>query len=364
MTSDAPSQPMPSSPVENGGHGGGVFDVAFRIGVGIRPALVAVGFITFLTIPIVVVVAAFGGRGGRTAILITGACIGAIVPICMLRGLSWSAGRRFRQLCDNIPPPPKDGGDALARQAALLDALQSVAQTWGVNGVAYGDSSNAPCRCAVELVRAGAGGKVIRLTSAPLASPAPPLDVPFEPLPLQDARPGFVDLHGRRVSLRERLAAGLSQLKALHAGRQWLYRLIVAAMFIGAVTLAVHGLRAVLALIRGRLSVDFVVIAIVALILLGILLHRAMRVDRWYLVPGGLIVLTPRLFSRWSARLLRRDECVLLCLIPVRQVVVAHADGFVDRRALSEWELDVLLRAWRSPLPPPPEGLVQGLVGQ
>lgn len=91
------------------------------------------------------------------------------------------------------------------------------------------------------------------------------------------------------------------------------------------------------------------------------------RVDpskaQWLLVPGGLAMISPRIGQgRWNLHIVDRREAVLVAYAAYGQarrfvVLVADPQNTYSRQ-VTRIELDMLLRAWISPLhPPSPEQL-------
>ncbi|RMF85618.1 MAG: hypothetical protein D6744_01160 [Planctomycetota bacterium] len=79
---------------------------------------------------------------------------------------------------------------------------------------------------------------------------------------------------------------------------------------------------------------------------------------RWMLVPGGLLLMSPRRGStKWNLHVFDRRASVLIAYV-IRGVKGAYTVVVADRdhsasRDITDVELDMLLRAWISPLPPP-----------
>ncbi len=101
-------------------------------------------------------------------------------------------------------------------------------------------------------------------------------------------------------------------------------------------------------------------VAIWALIAAGQLgLFGMLSQTQGFLVPGGLAIRRARWLDRtWRVHLFRRSESVL-AVWPARRKTQGMLVSVVDRSEkqtflISEFEAAALLRAWLSPLPPPP----------
>lgn len=90
----------------------------------------------------------------------------------------------------------------------------------------------------------------------------------------------------------------------------------------------------------------------------------AMLFGEWFVVPGAVVIRKARSFGRGAdVRMLRRTESVL-CVHRVQQrwqVIVADGEH-THRTLVSEPEAIFLLRAWLSPVPPPPMERVRELL--
>ena len=75
------------------------------------------------------------------------------------------------------------------------------------------------------------------------------------------------------------------------------------------------------------------------------------------MVPGGLIIRKAGLLDRrWKVHLLEPANSILLVFQAGRRqwIACAATEDFFDRVVMTKREADFLLRAWLSPLSPPP----------
>lgn len=103
----------------------------------------------------------------------------------------------------------------------------------------------------------------------------------------------------------------------------------------------------------GQLS-GFILPATVVLAVLAAAFVLAPLWPVWLVVPGGVLVRRTHLHRPTALRLFTGRACLLIAVATEDhwRVAVADAHGAAARN-LSQCELDTLLRAWLSPLPPP-----------
>jgi hypothetical protein len=221
------------------------------------------------------------------------------------------------------------------------------------------DERNLPARALSRLhdhlARSQAWGTSYRVGPRKLLSEIQPLTASFEARPLHQTDPTFEALRAG-VALpgvaAERLERGFARRESAP-----LFNAMLAAacfLFLG------------LMIARRRAPWDFIVpVGALLLLLYGlrlaawILRWRAgqpVRPPKWLVAPGGVVWLTPR-GQTWRVETVDRREAILLVYHATRPgpwtVVVITADGRHEARAVTQIELDLLLRAWLSPLRPP-----------
>ncbi len=117
--------------------------------------------------------------------------------------------------------------------------------------------------------------------------------------------------------------------------------------------------------VEGRILPNLILwIAFLSLTLFGAS-GAAQSRKQWFVVPGGLIVRKAgRLDRRWKVHLLEPARSVLMVFQAGRHqwIVCAAGEDFSDRVVVTKREADFLLRAWLSPLSPPPVEKLTDLV--
>jgi len=208
------------------------------------------------------------------------------------------------------------------------------------------------------LVGMGTTGLVFRSCLTAQRPAVEAIGVPFEPVPLDQSDGLFIGLEADTATTDASSAHTESRTtKTCFARRIEFFggRWIVVLAGIGVVIQGlVHWLQGTL------LSPTFMILVVCLLIpLVGIGGVGAWRHGRqWLLVPGGLAVrkANRKAKSKWDVRLYTRVSSVLF----VRQTTKLHwlvcaAEGAeVDHVMVTRAEVDMLLRAWLSPLTPPP----------
>lgn len=198
------------------------------------------------------------------------------------------------------------------------------------------------------------GGMVIRLSSRVESMPpiGAPIDTPFEPIPLHDRSPGFQELTGDRVDARRRTRWIIDAIGfGLGTGRWGFWFNAGLVMLTG---LAVIGQLIVLLrqLLQGQVPAFAIWMGFSVAVATGLIFLTVMFTMRWFLVPGGILCV-PGPLTRARTELYAQGECTVLYWRDMQQVLIVREDGRFVRRAVSPAEVDGLLRAWLSPLPPP-----------
>ena len=277
----------------------------------------------------------------------------AVWLIFMLEVYLWSARERRRLLARVTELVDANAADP----AAALNAIIPVCLDKNVFLV---------LDHAVQRIRAaGHSGVTVRIAPPAEQGPIDPLRVEFEPIPLNETDPAFVALSAhhthalgaesnpapdsnRSPAESDASALRLQVRRVAQLGGMWVW-LIFGLMFALA---AIEALR--------RQSVTWALVgwgAAFAFSLFGPALLAASRGRRYLLLPASLLW---RELSRRSAayclHLFERDRS-LLCVYQMRPQLWgwAVADGKKHAtNVVTGEEARLLLRAWLSPLPPPP----------
>ncbi len=214
------------------------------------------------------------------------------------------------------------------------------------------------------LATAGRIGNTIRNSPARYPKPIEPIAVPFEPHPLdhsdtplgQQAQPledqPDADLLEPEAleQLRQQTSEGAHIERKTRKGLGWLW----AALLVLPTTAG-----AMYAFARGEITWPAIFLSVVVLFaLIGCgqateLLQR----KQWFVVPGGLVLRKARLVRpTWDLHCFRQRDSVLIAHRVDRnwwKIFVADAED-AEQVTVTPKEAHFLLRAWLSPIPPPP----------
>ena len=202
-------------------------------------------------------------------------------------------------------------------------------------------------------------GQALRLCPTKSATPLKPFDMVFDPQSLDQTGETFRQLEETGGEPPDDAANVSSEASAddstwLKVKRNVVLRggWIIAGIFLFNVLL--HAWRS---FVEGRVQPNLILwIAFLSLTLFGASGATQSR-KQWFVVPGGLIVRKAgRLDRRWKVHLLEPASSVLMVFQAGRHqwIVCAAAEDFSDRVVVTKREADFLLRAWLSPLSPPP----------
>ncbi len=217
------------------------------------------------------------------------------------------------------------------------------------------------CRALAEMGRTNLTFRCDFLSPRPAIDP---IDVPFEPAPLDESVAIFAGLeHDAVQDARSDLAAAASTTTRGRQKKTGLGRRV--RLFGGwpvVVVVGILGLAQALGqLASGALSpAAFVLImAAAAIAFFGVGGVGAWRHNRQFLlVPGGLVVRKPvrKAPGEWNVHVHARVSSVLLGYQKAKHSwLICVADAKVHNTALvTKAEVEMLLRAWLSPLTPPP----------
>lgn len=207
-------------------------------------------------------------------------------------------------------------------------------------------------------VDAGRCGLALRLVPKKHMTSIRPLDVQFEPLPVNEAVSGFADLQ----AARPKEVLGSDETPVIEAAnaeeRDWLRRVRRYASIRGGWKYALLSLGVTMYLVGGaiyRSPSAAVVFAAVAAgsVLLG---WFATRDQEFLVVPGALIHRQRRWFGgAWEVRVFS-PRTSMICVCPSRGMqwlLIAADAATAEQCVLTQAEAEFVLGAWQSPLPPP-----------
>ena len=210
------------------------------------------------------------------------------------------------------------------------------------------------------LVAAGHVGRVFRVGRSEGASAIDPIPVPCEAQPLDESDPGFASVasaysgsEGAGPRKKDDPRPGRSALGrrvALLGGRYTIGRWFLIGGCLVYMCMMIFGSN-----LPGSSIAWLVTLLVGALVLAtgGAFTWRR----QWLLVPGGVVVRTTGFgWGHWRVRLYSRVRSVLYVgRISAVQWTIAVADGTrVETVRVTGAEATLLLRAWLSPLSPPP----------
>lgn len=316
---------------------------AIEISIIVAGLISAVAFLMVVTIVARLPRSAFAMLVAVGAVLVVGAMI-----------LFHQARRRGVQRVVERILGPTDRGvpDVGATTRAVLPHIRGKQYRHGLEALARG------------LALRGAGGATLRIAAAP-AGPIEPLVVPFEPQPLDETLSGLMRAGGgddppgpggaaSPPASRARPLAGVVPA-GLHRN------IILKGGWVLVIIFAVNWALAALDAWRHRrwLHPTFVLwsLGLAAMIFIPVG-ARLTSSRQWFLVPGGLLLRSAGWRQRgWTLHVFERSRSVL-CLCRSRRNqgwAVSVSDGRESGTTLATpYECEFLLRAWLSPLPPPP----------
>jgi hypothetical protein len=214
---------------------------------------------------------------------------------------------------------------------------------------------------AAARARHGLAGRAVRIADKLDDLPAlgPPLAMPFEPTPLTERSELVMSVNEAAPTqgelLRERMRTAMRTFGRSRVAR-WFF---IGSLLMGGIALLGTLLTTARDLLQGRQPVAlrsmFIGLAAGAPIALLAVVVAGWRQERWFVVPGAILV---RRSSWWSQRseisMLRREESVLMHWLDANQLAIAAADGRISSTAATARMAELAIRAWLSPLPPPP----------
>lgn len=187
----------------------------------------------------------------------------------------------------------------------------------------------------------------------------PPIPVPFEPVPLDEREPVI------RGIMESAVPPAGTRPRAIDStvGRWMLRGFLPLILVINIVSqMVVQGI-----VQQGVARLWVIAIYAVSLVLLFLGFGIAYQLsDRWFLVPGGVLRRKSllRMLRGPIHRHVPRDTVLILWSFPIGGCrAELWQNGAVSRRYLTEFERNVLLGAWQSPLPAPPLARMTDLLG-
>ena len=331
-----------------------------------------VGIFLACFLPLVIGSAAVFSRPGMVKLVgpLGRALPPALAVLCVLTFVSsmiFFIPRRSRRLFTEQVRGISAVADPSVAEAQILElARESFARAGsdGAVGVQQASRPNLHTAVAVALARAGLVGRVYRMAREPEKLPAlpAPFDVPFEPTTLRDSSETFIELRGRRVTIRDRIRDFWQILtRQTSSGLiRWILGFLV---ILGVVALTVQFIVGVTLILLGR-HVASAMPHLFGVIIIVVAFHtQRSRNDRWFIVPGGVIYLEKPRGSGWSVRYVRRSHSVLIYWSDTMQCAFGAADGYEVRRIVTPFEFELLLRAWLSTAPAPGDEIVATFAG-
>ena len=186
----------------------------------------------------------------------------------------------------------------------------------------------------------------VRPTARP---PAPPLDKPISPLPLDEADENF------RALARDWLDAKSDS--ASYLTRRWRRAIyMMGNPYAWAYTCLVLTWQAWLSIKRGKATHEiYLLLASLLVPLAGLMFGFLLASRQLFVTNGGLVRRVARRGGGWHVEVFRREDSVLI-VYPVNpkiwRMLLRNKSGLL-KVLLTPIECAMLLAAWRSPLPPP-----------
>jgi len=219
----------------------------------------------------------------------------------------------------------------------------------------------------------------IRACKPEFAVPIQPIEVPIEPLPLDESVP-FVgqlgdgdqndfDTGGSAERQAEVEADGSCTLDESDFRRKLKRRIsLIGGRWVFGLFLFAWAINALNAVVAWRITWPFVLwTAMLAVFAFGVGGRGAWRSSQqWLIVPGGLVTRRANRRGGWDVHLFDRRASVLTAYRHTRNHwFICVADEHTDQIAVvTPTESIALLRTWLSPLDPPPVERLQELAGE
>lgn len=284
--------------------------------------------------------------GSATASFQTGLSVGGVIAVLVMVQLLRGIRRQRREAMRRI----RGIGEIIhlrGRQAAIEEVLAAV--PWHGH-----DTPELVIGLAQSACLADCAGDTIYVSTDP--QPIQPLEVPFEPQPLNEAESATMRLTARTDSPD---ATVEDNPHTSELSRKVRRNVALAGGWVAAIPLVIFWLMAAVDAMHQR-KITMRLLFWTAISIATIFIPRRTKwSQQWLVVPGGVILRkTGWLKPAASLHLFDRIASVL-CLVPqtkrMDQWIVAVADRESWAYTIAtRLEADFLLRAWLSPVPPPP----------
>ncbi|MCC6358044.1 MAG: hypothetical protein IT450_04820 [Phycisphaerales bacterium] len=252
---------------------------------------------------------------------------------------------------------------ASSEAAATREALESAGADLGkiIEAALHRSSSTDHHAIGVlceHLAAAGHRGLVVRIGRSDSFVEIYAIDVPFEPIPIDEFDPRFVQIASPDGpapprAMVERLLNQEGQPEKLLRIREWLAR----NYWLAIALCAFAGYELIRTGLTGTWSVSSVGLIVSAVCIgAGTLGDRNRRTSRLLLVPGGILARRPFRGGFSDVTLFSRSDSVLLTLQNARDSFgwwCADSQGNSCTSSSSRAETEMLLRTWFSPIQPP-----------
>ena len=178
----------------------------------------------------------------------------------------------------------------------------------------------------------------------------PPIEVPFEPLELDEANPALRTLFAAYGEVTKTAV----QMPRRRPWRRHVVRWGIPLALVGALLpQAVH----LTLLPMGNRAVAYWLWAALAAVVVGALTARWLASSQWLLVPRGLVIRRAVIGRVGVSLQLYTPADTYLSISPQQRKWIAELwrDRCKARKQITAYEAAALLAAWQSPLPPPEE---------
>jgi hypothetical protein len=298
-------------------------------------------FLAFISLLILAVVTAIGASGlylNWLEFLV----LAVLLPVCAVGLFRWRARRVRRKFRHEIE-----------RNRSIDDKNITEA----LAGIASFDAPFSGDACIRELTKIlienNHRGATLRICQETHAAPIDPICVGFEPVALDEASTAFVALTEASTETTLEAGADTGKRRKGPAARRWSGWIMPVAFGL-LFSLELFG-----SIRRSRPGADLLLYSALFLVSLFIpSLKPIMFTKQWFLVPGGAVLRRPKGIWRsgWHIRMFARRDCVMCVYQSNRSQWRATISDSEIRETIfgTQTEMHLLLRAWLSPLDPPP----------
>lgn len=207
-----------------------------------------------------------------------------------------------------------------------------------------------------EMIARGQDGVVMRIGPEASATPVAPMTLPFEPCELNEAEAAFMGLD--EAALEPSVARDDAPDETLKWSRNFRrYRKLVPFLWFMIVVFSIGLFSALVrAIMSFRFNWEIPFFAGMLVLFLFPTMLGSLAPFQWLVVPGGLVHRSTKSLTRkWSVHVFDRRSSVL-CVYHYKKARwgFCAADAVMAKQGFcTDTELEFLLRAWLSPLPPP-----------